>query len=198
MSRLPEIRIRLPYSLIIMVGKLAGTEIDFEKFENNFKSFSKFFEKYRDKILTKISEKGGFDWKEKDIFVYVIPEQIKKFPSMSHPLLLKLREDYYFNLYLLTHELCHRYIGENEQLVDISFRKWKKINKLIPEAIVEFLTVDIIAELFGEEKTEELHRKEKEIVKTRDMEKSYKLANKFREKFNPKLPSPERFLVLLE
>ena len=198
MSKLPEIKLRLPYSLIIKVAKLMEIEIDFKKFEKNLNDFYEFFHKYRNKILIKISEKCGFDWEEKDIMIYTIPEQIKKFPSICYPLLLKLGEDHYFNLYLLTHELCHRFIEENEKLKELSFRKWKKTNKLIPEVIVEFLTVNIIAEILGEEKAQELHNKEKRTVKTRDMEKSYKLANEFREKFNPNLPSPKRFLVLLE
>lgn len=198
MPDLPEIRIRPPWLLIRKFGKLMNIEINFEKFEKDFNEFNEFLGNYKDKILTKISEKCGLDWKEKDICIYSIPGQIKKFPSMCYPLLLKLSEDHYFNLYLLTHELCHRYIEENDELIDISFRKWKYKNKLIPEAIVEFLTVDIIAELFGEEKAEELHKKEASIVVTRDMKKSYKMANEFRKKFNVELPSPKRFLVLLE
>jgi hypothetical protein len=196
---LPELKIVFPYILIkklanlMKIAELTSGEINWYRFHDNFSKFRELYEKHKEKILEEIANILGFDWVERDIIIYPIPEDVA-IPSISHPLLLKIREDPYFNLYMLIHEFLHRHIESRKELEKISM---KKADLVKAHAIIEFLTVEIISKLFGEEKAQELHKKEKEIVKTRDMEKSYKLANEFRKKFNPSLPSPERFLVLI-
>ena len=190
-----KLKFYIPYLLIKKLAKPMKIKIDWEIFEENIKKFQNFFEQHRENILIGISKRIGLEWREKDITIYPLPDQIKEIPSMAHPLLLKIREDFSFDIYLLVHELFHRFIEETKELERISVRK---INTIKAEAIVEFLTVDLISELFGEEKAEDLHKKEKEIVTTRDMKESYKLAEEFKKKFDINLPSPKRFIVLLE
>jgi len=87
MNSIPLLSIKVSYSLI---KRLCPT-CNLLSFESILSKFSKAVEKYDEKILEEISATFGSKWKEKDIFVYPLPEETPM-PSIAFPLLLKLRK----------------------------------------------------------------------------------------------------------
>jgi len=124
-------------------------------------------EKYDEKILEEISATFGSKWKEKDIFVYPLPEETPM-PSIAFPLLLKLRKNQKLNLYFLTHELIHRFIETNPELLKKVRKTIKESKGLRMEAFVVFATQKVFSKLFGRKTARRMREMEKRIVKSRD------------------------------
>ena len=128
-----------------------------EDFERNVDSFEKYLQKYGQEIVRAIEMLGM--WEEKDVTIYPIPATWK-IPSFSSPLVLKIRENQAFNLYVLIHELIHRFL-EKSKLSE-------KLKKHEMEAFAVFATQLIYSKIFGDEKAKEMRQIEKQIVMTRD------------------------------
>lgn len=174
------------YTSPILIKKLLGRDLseeELQKFKEYSQSFKLLLDKEKEKILKNISELVGVNWEEKDITVYIIPESTK-IPSMANPLLLKIREDSYFNLYILIHELFHRFLEFNNKLQRFSEKVSVKKAGIKAEALVEFLTIELSNKIFGKEKAEALYSKEKEIVTSRDTDKSNELVKEFRKRYD--------------
>jgi hypothetical protein len=178
MSRVPELKFEIPYLLVKRFSPQLS-EKEFRNFVRLVKKFEKILAEKQEKILKTIAELLGLKWKEKDIVIYPLPEKAK-FPSIAFPLILKIREDMNFNLYILTHELCHRFVESSKELSEFSVKK----SRLKGEAFVEFLTLEVLKRILGENKTKRLYEKEKQIVTTRNMQKTSKLVEKFRRKYD--------------
>jgi len=159
----PSIKIRVPYFLI----KCLYPNYNSTNFETSLSQFQKTMERYSEKILKEISAVFNSEWKEKDIFIYPLPEETPM-PSIAFPLLLKLRKNQKLNLYILTHELVHRFIETNPEV----FKKLQKVIKekrgLKMEAFVVFVTQKVFSKLFGRKTARQMREIERRIIKSRD------------------------------
>lgn len=129
-------------------------------------NFSKSLSKYEKRILQEISKLFGDGWKEKDIFIYPLPEETK-IPSTSFPLFLKLRDNQKLNLYFLIHELIHRLLETNSKLKR-KITKGIGKKRLFMEAFVVFATQKVFSKVFSLNESQKMRMLEKGIVTSRN------------------------------
>ena len=155
-KEIPELQCRVNFFLI----KKLSPRFNLKRFQENLKSFERELEKQGNKILREIGKILKEEWKEKDITIYPIPPEAK-IPSMSSPLLLKIRSNQSFNLYVLTHELIHRFVEKSNLKID-------KKPGIELEAFVVFVTQKVFSKIFGAKLARKMRRIEKRIVMSRD------------------------------
>jgi len=125
---------------------------DFNKLHNFIVSFEKFFQKKEKKVLNLIKKLTGFDWEKEIINVWFFESWNA---SISYPLLLNVydyNKDFVF--FNLIHELVHI------NLFDLMiFNKKRKVDLIELEAIVNFITKQVIQSFYNKEKVNKLCKK---------------------------------------
>ena len=174
---IPKLRVVFSFPL---VHKLVKEEFSIKE---NLNKFRKILEDYEEKILNTISELIGCEWEEKDINIYAIPFNAPT-PSISLPLILKIREDPYLNLYFLIHELVHRFFYFSTKIEPLKKKFYPRDNRLKCEAVTDFITRKVAEKIFGKEKALELRKKEQKIVTSRDLEKCEELVKSYENRYD--------------
>jgi hypothetical protein len=160
---LPSLNVKVSY---FFISKLC-TSFNKTLFQKKLESFSIILKKHEKSILREICKCFQAEWKEKDIFIYPLPEEAQ-IPSIPFPLLLKLRKNQKLNLYFLIHELIHRFIETNSTIAKKLVKRIGEKRGTIMEAFVVYTTFKIFAKIFGLKETEKMRKLEKKIVTSRD------------------------------
>jgi hypothetical protein len=150
------------HKFFIFDGKEQKKKI--KKIIKDTKRFEKFFRKYEKRIIKMICRYCGGKFGDKEIIVWVFTTTNKKIiPSISDPLLLKYRKNYYFMVYVLIHELVHRFFSSDKKYKK-SKNKWLKPEAKRQEALAHLVAKKIFFEIFGKKISEEKFERFDNIV----------------------------------
>ena len=105
-KRYPEIKVFCSFYL----AKFLGTTFDFKKLVSVKKDLENFLKKHEKKLLAYIEKYSGFEWREKEIKVYIFEGW---YPSISFPLLLNIYGNTNLVIFALIHELVHSILTNN-------------------------------------------------------------------------------------
>jgi len=117
----------------------------YEKLKENAKRFERFFRQYEEGIYERFDKYLGGSPGEDEIKVWITIKG--KFPSISSPLILKYRNDYKVMLYILIHELVHRYLEFGEYYKNMDDNVWLQPGTK-SEALIHLITCKVFREFF--------------------------------------------------
>ena len=173
---------------------------DVKKFFESAEKFKNKLNKLRDKIFYYIQKIIGGKWEEKDINLYIVPEDSIIRHSISFPLILKLKKNLKLNIYFFIHELIHRYFLYRPQskFVEAYFGH---LPREFREALIIFLTMNVYAKIFGDKDARKMRRLERDIVLSRNdwiCEKMLKVLSKVYDIKKPLLKQKKNIGIFLE
>lgn len=177
-----ELRLIYKYAFIYWVLKKFPIQIDGEKTKINNESFKRVFDQHWRMIVAKIEELGGAEWVEKDINIYLVPYNFIV-PVVAYPLILKVKEDQDRNLYVLIHELVHRYL-------DLSLEEFKNlfsgqiVGRERAEAITELVARIVSEQILGKERTSVIVKFLSQKVNSVDMAKVEPLTQEYQKRWD--------------
>lgn len=145
LNKIPKIYIYPSYLGFYLIKRNLWDK-EWKKLKLAVKEFNDFFQKYEKSVVKLIAKYMAADWAEDKINVWFF-SPIFSHPSISSPLLVKLRKDFQFTTYILIHELIHAFFQSNKL-----YSKFKPSynSNYNADILDDFIAYKIFKDLFGE------------------------------------------------
>lgn len=130
----------------------------YKRLEEN-KKFERFFRKYEKKIVSLIERYCGGKFGESELVAWIfLDNPSRKLISISDPLLLKYRKNYHFMLYVLIHELVHRFFTSN-MYYRKSRSRWLQTGPKNQEVVAHLMARQIATDILDKDMVDDIFAK---------------------------------------